>query len=556
MTEPRHRGTARAVALTLALSLSAVPAWVDALSAQPPGGPAAATTVLAVLYGLASVLAVPLVGEARTRTRAGVCAVLLALGAALVVLLGPGHSWALLYGLAVVAVLLPPVAAGAITGVALAALAGFATVSGDLGEQVDDLLLLASVTAAVGLVVRLADAKAELRHARDRVAQLAVLGERDRVSRDLHDVLGHSLTAITMKAGVARLLLEGGHDADGAAAEVRAVEGLSRQALQDVRATVQGYREVTLDGELVVAPIGGHRGGPAARRGRRAPRAPPGVRVRAAGGHDERPPARGRDVRPRAAGADLDRRPRRRCRGRCGRARQRAARPRGAGARRGRAAGGRPGALGRVPGAGERPVIRVLVADDQALVRGALATVLDLQGDMVVVAQVRSGDDIVPAARRTQPDVALLDVQMPGMDGLAATAALRAALPTCRVLVCTTFGRPGYLSRALAAGALGFVVKDAPPEHLVDAVRRVHAGLRVVDPALAAESLAVGPGVLTARERDVLGAARSGGTVADIARALHLSAGTVRNHLSAAIGKTGARTRAEAVRIVDDRGWL
>jgi len=201
-------------------------------------------------------------------------------------------------------------------------------------------------------------------------------------------------------------------------------------------------------------------------------------------------------------------------------------------------------------------VIRVLVADDQALVRGALATVLDLQGDMVVVAQVGSGDDIVPAARRTQPDVALLDVQMPGMDGLAATAALRAALPTCRVLVCTTFGRPGYLSRALAAGALGFVVKDAPPEHLVDAVRRVHAGLRVVDPALAAESLAVGPGVLTARERDVLGAARSGGTVADIARALHLSAGTVRNHLLAAIGKTGARTRAEAVRIADDRGWL
>lgn len=253
MTEPRHRGTARAVALTLALSLSAVPAWVDGLSAQPPGGPAPATTVFAVLYGLASVLAVPLVGEARTRTRAGVCAVLLALGAALVVLLGPGHSWALLYGLAVVAVLLPPVAAGAITGVALAALAGFATVSGDLGEQVDDLLLLASVTAAVGLVVRLADANAELRHARDRVAQLAVLGERDRVSRDLHDVLGHSLTAITMKAGVARLLLEGGHDADGAASEVRAVEGLSRQALQDVRATVQGYREVTLDGELVVA---------------------------------------------------------------------------------------------------------------------------------------------------------------------------------------------------------------------------------------------------------------------------------------------------------------
>ncbi|MBE3009041.1 response regulator transcription factor [Microbispora sp. NEAU-D428] len=201
-------------------------------------------------------------------------------------------------------------------------------------------------------------------------------------------------------------------------------------------------------------------------------------------------------------------------------------------------------------------MIRVLLADDQALVRGALAAMLALEPDIEVVAQVGSGEEVVEAARRTVPDVALLDVQMPGRDGLEVTADLRAALPSCRVVICTTFGRPGYFARAMENGASGFVVKDAPPEHLVDTVRRVHAGLRVVDPALAAESLASGSSPLTARERDVLRAARQGGTVAEIARSLHLSAGTVRNHLSAAIGKTGAGTRAEAARIADEHGWL
>jgi two-component system response regulator DesR len=201
-------------------------------------------------------------------------------------------------------------------------------------------------------------------------------------------------------------------------------------------------------------------------------------------------------------------------------------------------------------------MIKVLLADDQAMVRGALATVLGLEADIDVVAQVGSGDEVLAAARRHQPDVALLDVQMPGKDGLEAAAELHRAMPACRIIICTTFGRPGYLSRAMAAGAAGFVVKDAPPEQLVDAVRRVHSGLRVVDPALAAESLANGASPLTAREHDVLKAAKDGSTVADVARALHLSEGTVRNHLSAAIGKTGARTRAEAVRLVEDRGWL
>lgn len=201
-------------------------------------------------------------------------------------------------------------------------------------------------------------------------------------------------------------------------------------------------------------------------------------------------------------------------------------------------------------------MIRVLLADDQALVRGALAAMLGLEPDIEVVAEVGSGDEVVPAARRTGAEVALLDVQMPVLDGLAAAAQLREAVPGCRVIVCTTFGRPGYLARAMAAGAAGFVVKDAPPEQLVDAVRRVHAGLRVVDPALAAESLATGASPLTAREHDVLVAAAAGGTVSDLAHRLHLSAGTVRNHLSAAIGKTGARTRADAVRIAEQHGWL
>ena len=201
-------------------------------------------------------------------------------------------------------------------------------------------------------------------------------------------------------------------------------------------------------------------------------------------------------------------------------------------------------------------MIRVLIADDQALVRGALAAMLGLEPDIEVVAQASSGEEVLPAARTSNPDVALLDVQMPGKDGITAAAELHRELPACRIVVCTTFGRPGYLARAMSAGVVGFVVKDAPPEQLVDAVRRVHSGLRVVDPALAAESLATGQSPLTDREREVLGVARDGGTISDVAKTLHLSPGTVRNHLSSAIGKTGARTRAEAARFAELQGWL
>jgi two-component system, NarL family, response regulator DesR len=200
--------------------------------------------------------------------------------------------------------------------------------------------------------------------------------------------------------------------------------------------------------------------------------------------------------------------------------------------------------------------IRLLLADDQSLVRGALAALLDLEPDLEVAAEVGRGDEVVAAARAHQVDVALLDIEMPGLDGVAATKALKAALPACRVLIVTTFGRPGYLRKAMSAGASGFVVKDTPARQLADAVRRVHAGLRVVDPALAADSLTHGDSPLTQRESDVLRAAADGATAGDIARALHLSEGTVRNHLSSAMGKTGARTRAEAVRLAIENGWL
>jgi two-component system response regulator DesR len=200
--------------------------------------------------------------------------------------------------------------------------------------------------------------------------------------------------------------------------------------------------------------------------------------------------------------------------------------------------------------------IRVLLADDQALVRGALATLLDLEPDMTVVGEVGRGDEVVAAAQEHRPDVVLLDVEMPGLDGIGATAALHEVLPDVRVLIVTTFGRPGYLRRALQSGASGFVVKDTPARQLAEAVRRVHSGLRVVDPALAADSLAGGDSPLTARETEVLRAARQGGSVADIARAVSLSEGTVRNHLSSAIGKTMARNRADAVRVAEESGWL
>ena len=201
-------------------------------------------------------------------------------------------------------------------------------------------------------------------------------------------------------------------------------------------------------------------------------------------------------------------------------------------------------------------MIRVLLAEDQAMVRGALASLLNLEPDIEVVAQVSRGDEVLAAATAAAPDVALLDIEMPGRTGLDAADELARALPACRVLILTTFGRPGYLRRAMEGGAAGFLLKDAPAGELVTAIRRAVAGERVVDPGLAAAALSQGDSPLTPREHEVLRAARQHSTVAELAQALYLSPGTVRNHLSSAMQKLDARNRAEAVRIAEQNGWL
>jgi two-component system response regulator DesR len=200
--------------------------------------------------------------------------------------------------------------------------------------------------------------------------------------------------------------------------------------------------------------------------------------------------------------------------------------------------------------------VRVLLAEDQAMVRGALSALLALEGDIEIVAEAARGDEVLPAALAARPDVALLDIEMPGADGLAAAAALRQHLPECRVIILTTFGRPGYLKRAMESGARGFLLKDAPPQELAAAIRRVMAGGRVVDPALAVSALAEPGNPLTERERDVLVATADGATVADAAARYSLSEGTVRNYLSTAIQKLGVRNRVEAARLAERKGWL
>jgi two-component system response regulator DesR len=201
-------------------------------------------------------------------------------------------------------------------------------------------------------------------------------------------------------------------------------------------------------------------------------------------------------------------------------------------------------------------MIRILLAEDQSMVRGALAALLTLEPDLEIVGQVSSGDEVAAAAARLRPDVALLDIEMPGIDGIEAAARLRQDLPECRVLILTTFGRPAYLRRAMEAGAAGFIVKDAPAERLANAIRRTATGERIVDPELAAAALQDAESPLTPREREVLEAGADGSPVAEVARRLHLSEGTVRNYLSTAIGKTGARNRTEAWRAARERGWL
>jgi two-component system, NarL family, response regulator DesR len=201
-------------------------------------------------------------------------------------------------------------------------------------------------------------------------------------------------------------------------------------------------------------------------------------------------------------------------------------------------------------------MIRVLLAEDQAMVRGALAALLTLEGDIEIVAEVGRGDEVVVVALATRPDVALLDIEMPGCDGITAAAELHAQLPSCRVLILTTFGRPGYLRHAMESGVVGFLLKDAPASQLATAIRRAIAGERIVDPTLAMAALSEGNNPLTKQERTVLAAATRGASIAEISMSLFLSEGTVRNYLSVAIQKLGAHNRIEAAHIAEQKGWL
>jgi two-component system response regulator DesR len=205
---------------------------------------------------------------------------------------------------------------------------------------------------------------------------------------------------------------------------------------------------------------------------------------------------------------------------------------------------------------GDAGTIRLLLADDQMLIREALAALLSFEPDMEVVAQVGRGDEVVKAAQEHHIDVALLDIEMPGLDGLAAAGQLHEAMPDVKIVILTTFGRPGFLRRAMQSGVSAFIVKDSPPDRLATAVRKALAGERVIDPDLAAAALAEGINPLTPRERDVLAASADGSLIAEIAGQLYLSEGTVRNYLSACIQKTGARNRTEALHIAEERGWL
>jgi two-component system response regulator DesR len=201
-------------------------------------------------------------------------------------------------------------------------------------------------------------------------------------------------------------------------------------------------------------------------------------------------------------------------------------------------------------------LIRVLIAEDQAMIREALAALLSFEDDIEVVAQVGRGDEVTLAATQARPDVALLDIEMPGMDGLTAAIELRKHCPAIKIVILTTFGRPGYLRRAMESGVSAFIVKDSPADKLAQTIRKVLVGQRVIDPDLAAAALAEGTSPLTPREADVLARAADGTTIAEIARTLYLSEGTVRNYLSSCIQKSGARNRAEALRIAQERGWL
>ena len=201
-------------------------------------------------------------------------------------------------------------------------------------------------------------------------------------------------------------------------------------------------------------------------------------------------------------------------------------------------------------------MIRVLIAEDMHMVRGALVALLDLEPDIEVVAQLDNGTSIVDEARRTQPDVAILDIDLPGLDGITAAERLHEVLPQCRTMVVTGMDQPGHLLRALQAHVRGFLLKDAPAEQLAAAIRQIDAGGRVIDPELVAAALDVGGSPFTEREADVLREAATGAPTDEIAQRLNLSAATVRNYQSNASTKVGGRNRYETARIARDAGWI
>ncbi|NSC22929.1 response regulator transcription factor [Streptomyces albus subsp. chlorinus] len=209
-----------------------------------------------------------------------------------------------------------------------------------------------------------------------------------------------------------------------------------------------------------------------------------------------------------------------------------------------------------VGGGDPRVPIRVLLADDEHLIRGALAALLALEDDLAIVAEAASGPEALAMAGAHRPDVAVLDLQMPGADGVRVAAALRDAVPECRSMIVTSHGRPGHLKRALAAGVRGFVPKTASAEQLAEIIRTVHGGSRYVDPELAADAISAGDSPLSAREAELLELAADGAPVAEIARRASLTQGTVRNYLSAAAAKLGAENRHAAARMARERGWI
>lgn len=202
------------------------------------------------------------------------------------------------------------------------------------------------------------------------------------------------------------------------------------------------------------------------------------------------------------------------------------------------------------------PTVKVLLAEDVAMVRGALVALIELEPDLKVVAAVRSGDDILPSAQEHQPDIAIIDADLPGIDGVSAAAQLHEKLPSCRTLILTNLGRAGMVRRALVANVSGYMVKDAPPEQLATAIREIVAGRSFIDPHLVVSAWDSAQNPLSPREHEVLRRAAEGSEPSEIAAALHLSVGTVRNYLTAIVTKLNARNRVDAIKTAYDAGWL